>query len=544
MPDPSEPTSRDWVKFFQEKTNEVVESWLPNTYNPQKVRDNKVFRDALWGFNLYYKHEISVIDSPLFQRLRGIHQTALARYTYPSATHTRFQHSLGATSLVEKILTSLQKKQIECRGAPIGDTQWIEARLAALLHDVGHGPFSHGSEEYFKGHPAFSGLKAQAPELFRECAPSEILAYFIVTSPAFNRFWQKVVPLYPEKNLHYVSLDNMAKMIVGQPPKPQDRYLAQLINGPFDVDKLDYLPRDGYYTGLHLDIDVDRLLLTINLWKASAGEPCVLAIDFSGVSALEQLLFSKMVIFTSVYHHHKVRSSLHSLFRILDCIMNGTGIKGVCLADPAFKDEMTGKPYPNPFKFLLLDDHDLLGVYVISESDPKAEHEYLRTLSRLIIDLKNRKFLKRALVLSIGTLKEDGSASEFARLQDPENHYLVEQMRQEIAERSKQSIDDIVIDIPNPPRFDAIAREARIKLSEDRCVELEEAFPTRGWVTGYATFKNRVYILCPEEVRDQVGYNAVNVLKEHDIFVKPEALEQAKQTEDVVRSLFPIFPHQ
>jgi HD superfamily phosphohydrolase len=325
-------------------------------------------------------------------------------------------------------------------------------------------------------------------------------------------------------------------MIIGQPPTPQDRYLAQIINGPFDIDKLDYLPRDGYYTGLHLDIDVDRLLLSVEPWKSSDSAPTILAIDFSGVSALEQLLFSKMVIFGSVYHHHKVRSSLHSLFRIFDCIKDSPGIKGVCLADHEFRDE-AGEPYPNPFSFLLLDDHDFLSGYSVSENVPEG----LRKLNQLIIDLKGRKLLKRALVISIGALEEDGSASEFARLQDPDNRQLLERIRQDIATASGQSGDDIVIDIPSPPRFEAIAKEARIKLSEDRCVELEQAFPTRGWVTGYAEFKNRVYILCPEDTRGQVGQRSVDVLKEYGISVKPEALEHAKQDRDIIRSKFPIL---
>ena len=533
---------RDWFRFFEEKVNTAVERWLPDNYNPQRARDKKVIRDALWGFNLYYPHEISIIDSSLFQRLRGIAQTSLAQYTYPSATHTRFQHSLGAVTLAEKVLKSLNEKMVERGHERIEATSRLETRLAALLHDVGHGPFSHGTEEYFKRHPAFDALRKQIPELFKDSVASEILSYFVVKSRAFQRFWQKVVDLYPKKRLHHISLDNVARLIIGHPLSPQDHYLTQIINGPFDVDKLDYLSRDGYYTGLRLHIDVDRLLLAVDLGKPH-GESSELVIDFGGVSALEQLLFSKMVIFTSVYHHHKVRSSLYSLFKILDTIMEGpAGILGACLADPEFIDETTGKPYPNPFSFLLLDDHDLLGGYSVPETASEAERQYLNRLNKLILDLKGRRFLKRAIVLSMGVLSdEDGSQSLFSLLLEPARRQHVEDIRRDIALRSEQPINDIVIDIPSPPRFDAISSEAYIKMSEERCVELESVFPTSGWVTGYAQYKNKVYILCPEKVKGRVGQCAVNVLKEYGITVKPEALEQAKQSFNIIRSTFPVF---
>ena len=89
---------------------ETAVSQLFSNHVPNKVSDNKVIRDAVFGFNQFYKHEISLLDSPLIQRLRRVHQTSLAVLTYPSSTHTRFEHSLGVTGMADKMIQSLNNK--------------------------------------------------------------------------------------------------------------------------------------------------------------------------------------------------------------------------------------------------------------------------------------------------------------------------------------------------------------------------------------------------------------------------------------------------
>jgi uncharacterized protein len=533
-----EVADRRWHDHFREEASKVVEYYLPKDYTPQRFGDKKVIRDAVWDFNTFFQHEISLIDTPLVQRLRGIHQTALAYYTYPSATHNRFQHSLGATALAEKVLGSLDDKLSRRNEKPIPLSQRYEVRLAALLHDISHGPFSHGTEEYFRRHPGFQGLKDEDPKLFGTTQPGEMLAYFMVTSKPFATFWEKIKSLYPdERDLGVIDLERVARLILGNPSNPRDLYLAQIINGPFDVDKLDYLPRDGYNTGLHLDIDVDRLFLALDLENDAKTKSTVLTIDLSGVAALEQLLFGKMLIFTSVYHHHKVRASLWSLFQLLDCLLETPEFKGSSLADPELKDGR-GRPYPNPFAFLLLEDGDILQAHDILRP---SSSEIVKRVGQLVSDLKQRKLLKRALVLSLGTIEEDGSASEFARLCDPENRRkLADEICDEIVKRSNLRAGDVVIDIPKPPRFESMSREARIRLSRERVADLEDVFPTRGWVTGYAEYKNRIYIFAPEEHRAIVGRRSVEVLKSRGMSTKAEALELAKQDHDFVISMFPI----
>lgn len=516
-------------KFFEQEIEKFVSAILPPTYFPQKVRANKVIRDAIWGFNLCYKHEINIIDSPLVQRLRNLFQTSLTLFTYPSAVHSRFEHSLGVVSVAHKMLTSINEK-LKQKNKNIEQHQWAEVRLAALLHDCGHTPFSHGSEEYYKINPIFDLLSTENKKLFGTAAPHEILSYFIVRSMSFQSYWGKICKLYDDGSaycdLTKISLERVALFILGKNLDGEDtlKYLAQVINGPFDADKLDYLSRDGYFTGLQLQIDIERLLLALNVWP----EENTLCIDVSGVAALEQVLFSKMQIFHSVYHHHKVRAALSSLHKLFDMILDNPQTMGIDISDSLRKDS-NGRKYPNPFAFLYLDDYDIFSRCNVNCQRGVEQNNCLK-INNHISSIKNRELLKRALVLSIGTIIADAdSNAAFASFRDPSNRATVEQVRKLIANDSGVEICDIVIDIPGEPRFEKISRDAQVKLTDTKIVPLEDAFPTRGWVTGYITYKYNVYLLAPASVCPKVAQSAIKIFKNYcGINLKPDAVEQAK----------------
>jgi HD superfamily phosphohydrolase len=517
-----------YYSIFQKQIEPVVASLLPETYIPDRIRDNKVIRDAIWGFNLYFRHEINIINSPLIQRLRYIFQTSLALFTYPSAVHSRFEHSLGVTALSHRILESVDRKLALRQQQPISRERWAEVRLAGLLHDCGHGPFSHGSEEYFGVNPLFECLKRERPEIFAEAAPHEILSYFITKSKALEKFWRRVVRLYRDDDnfceLPSVSLERVALMILGKTVSGDEdfEYLSQAINGPFDADKLDYLSRDGYFTGLQLQIDIERLLLSMDIWREDART--VLCVDISGVSALEQLLFSKMQIFHSVYHHHKVRAALHSLFELFDLMADCHQDLPIDLRDKTRKDE-DRRCYPNPFAFLRLDDYDVLGSCTLL---PKCDARLSEKIGNAVRSLKNRLLLKRAVVLALGTLDGPNALAEFASLRDRKNKTKVEALRRVIANETRQALHDIILDIPPEPGFEKISLVAQVRLSEQSVVPLEDAFPTRGWVTGYAQYKYKAYLFCRPNVREEVAKKARIILAQRGIALNDKALEQAK----------------
>ena len=160
-------------------------------YKASKYREIKVIHDPVWGTIKFYPWELQILDSPLLQRLRNINQLGIAVLTYPSAHHSRFEHTLGVAALVTKMVDSINDAH-----CPNGDYQYSvsrsdlnKMRIAALLHDVGHCFFSHLSERMYGNTAEFQKLKSSF-EIFKSAQPHEILAYVIINTPSFKDFFK------------------------------------------------------------------------------------------------------------------------------------------------------------------------------------------------------------------------------------------------------------------------------------------------------------------------------------------------------------------
>jgi len=233
----------------------------------------EVVRDPLWNNIRLDREALAVVDTPAVQRLRYVRQLGHAFLVYPGATHTRFEHALGAYHLARRALTQLE----EGGGAPPFDGAAAQrVRLAALLHDIGHYPFSHALEEAgFTTHEDLAARHLAEPELAQALARAGVPA------------------------------DALLDLIRGRSHEP----LAGLVSGSLDVDKLDYLSRDAWMCGVPYGvIDVDRLLASLTLAAGPGGRPTV-AVHEKGVAALESLLFAKYQMYRNVYWHHAVRSA-------------------------------------------------------------------------------------------------------------------------------------------------------------------------------------------------------------------------------------------
>ena len=147
---------------------------------------------------VYYSWEIQLIDSPVFQRLRDIQQLGRAEMTYPSAHHSRFEHSLGTTAIASKMIDNLSQRSSDYN---ITDKDKYKIRLAALLHDRGHCFYSHFSESVYSALPAFAVIREYMDKKLNKEAfpkPHEIFSYLIITSESFVDFFYKYI-LYPDK---------------------------------------------------------------------------------------------------------------------------------------------------------------------------------------------------------------------------------------------------------------------------------------------------------------------------------------------------------
>lgn len=191
-------------------------------YKVSKIRTNKVIHDTLWGTQLLNDYEIAIIDTPLIQRLRQIRQTAFAYFTYPSSTHSRFEHTIGVISQCNKLSLALHSKY----PGLISSETIHNIRMAALLHECGHGPFSHTSEEIYRYLPEMQRL-VQVGSEFEHKNPHEILSYLIIMSNPFKKYLKHLQQTYKDLK---INLDLIANAIIKKPTSSEKRYEEEIIN--------------------------------------------------------------------------------------------------------------------------------------------------------------------------------------------------------------------------------------------------------------------------------------------------------------------------
>ncbi len=221
--------------------------------------------------------EVALLDTAPLQRLRRLRQLGLAYLVFPSAEHSRFSHALGALAMGERVLESLRAHD----ASPFSEEREYRRkrrllRVSLLLHDVGHGPFSHACE-------AVLGIR-------HEARTEAILALDVVRA-----------------RLETLEVDpsDVLKLITGDPSA--DPVLKELVSGPnLDADRMDYLQRDAYFTGVAGGrYDVDQLVGSLRVLEV-AGRP-TLGVDGRGLVALESFVLARYMMFATVYFHHTTR---------------------------------------------------------------------------------------------------------------------------------------------------------------------------------------------------------------------------------------------
>jgi len=305
---------------------------------PEKHK-HKIINDPVWGFiSVSSPLVFKIIEHPFFQRLRRIKQLGMTDLVYPGANHTRFAHALGAFHLMTKAVGLLKQKKVD-----ISAEEEEALYCAILLHDIGHGPFSH------------------------------TLEFTIVRGIHHEQLSLKIMErINTEFN---GALDLAIQIFLDQYPK---KFLHQLISGQLDVDRLDYLSRDSFYTGVSEGvIGADRLIHMLNV---SHGE---LVVEQKGIYSVEKFLIARRLMYWQVYLHKTVVVGDCMLKQILkrtrDLLINGTLNPTLALhyfMVQDFKDTMLDE-------FLGLDDAD---IYAVVKLGLKSSDQVLAMLSHQFMD--------------------------------------------------------------------------------------------------------------------------------------------------------------
>ena len=333
--------------------------------------------DPIHDFVRVYDNELKIIDTPIFQRLRRIRQLSGAHLIYPGAQHTRFEHSLGVMHIASMAGQVLAEKGV------VSSDDIQNLRLAGLLHDIGHGPFSHLFEEIFE-----EKRKISHEDLGRDI----ILKTEIGDIISKNGFDKKLI----------------TKLAFGD---SKLQFMNEIISGVLSADMMDYLLRDGYFTGAeHAKIDHHRLTHSLDVYKNK------LALDKSSLVNFETMMISRYQMFKAVYFHKTVRAGEVMLLEAMDLAEGELGLSSMNL------DEY----------LQLSDDVILAKLLNLPEHNSK-----LKASKKIATDYLNRNLFKSVFETTLA-----GKAITKKHMQE---------LRGEISKKSKIDINEIFVDSSNTP---------------------------------------------------------------------------------------------
>ncbi len=358
-----------------------MEFLQPNSKSVKK----KIINDPVYGFiSLENKLIFQIVEHPHFQRLRRISQLGLTYLVYPGANHTRFQHALGAYHLMGRAVAELKSKSVE-----ISDEEAIAVRIAILLHDLGHGPFSHALENSL-----VEGLNHEEIGLL----------------------------LMEEMNKEFDGALDLAISIFKD--EYSKRFLHQLVSSQLDMDRLDYLKRDSFFTGVSEGvIGSDRIISMLNVVNDK------LVVEEKGIYSVEKFIVARRLMYWQVYMHKAVLSAefmlLKALQRARELSRAGLNVDANPSLGRLLRGDIHSVDDPDAFlrDFVNLDDNDVLAAVKAwtEHKDP--------VLSGICKRLVERR-LNKVIVQSEAFSREiiDGyleRAQEYFGIDEADSNYLV-----------------------------------------------------------------------------------------------------------------------
>ncbi|MCZ7448134.1 HD domain-containing protein [Rhizobium rhizogenes] len=535
----------------------------------------KEINDALWGTISLSGAEVAVLDSPLLQRLRLIRQLGVVHWVYPGAIHTRFEHTLGVVRQVEYLTAA-----IDSLGAQQGLRDLIPQskvnllRLAALLHDVGHAAFSHVSEHAIDLLDALSSIPVEFGTVHRaeQRSLSEIFAYFVVQSPAMSRLMGVLL----DHDSDYIKLNNqraanvkevidkVSRAIVGRSIDDRLPLLHEVISGPFDADKLDYFVRDARNAGTPSLLDISRLVQKIALRELPATDlpgntgrdikaqdrHVLVGIKWSGISVLDELHLSRVLLYAKIYRHPKVVAIEQMVRTALVMLAAATDVRAVLnLVYRHNDDELLSMTAPVLAVALSVD---------LATAAP-AVVERINKASAILLDLRTRRLT--AKVFQLQRTYPGGNQNQ----DEDQKHGLIE-FREVIEQPQEREVFRIRLIAEVEKILDALGEPKRSRVDLEGSIMLHPIGKTPGgtqigraylitktgspiefkdylvnrtaWADSYLSDQPAGYAFADPDIADAVFVAIEKLLRiDHGIILPESALEMSKRDPDYIGDL-------
>ncbi len=406
-----------------------------------------LIKDPVHGYIPLNELENKLVDTAPLQRLRRIRQLAGSEYVYPGANHTRFEHSLGVMYLARLLAQALPVELTE--------DEKMALEVSGLLHDVGHGPFSH----------IFEALLVKHLNKTHEDITAWIVAGSEIADVLRDQGFDPTV---------------ISKLAVGQLEVADKLFMNQVIRSAVDVDKMDFIVRDSYHTGAEYGrVDVSRLIYRMDVVDGN------LAVDVRALAALEAFLLARVESFRAIYFHRAVRAVQIMLEMALEKANEELGLTAFESVD----------------EYLAMDD------YVTWSRLRECEESSL-----IIRDLERRRLLKCAYERVFHT-RDKFVTSVFT------SEKVRELLAEEIAKRAKVDPESVVIDVPSLPSvpyyhsIDIEPMEIPIFRREDGRHVLEKLEDLSRVAQALRVFTNIIRVYTREEHRKSVGEFAEKVFE-------------------------------
>ncbi|MGI8892341.1 MAG: HD domain-containing protein [Bacteroidia bacterium] len=347
----------------------------------------KIFNDPIYGFiTIPFPLIMEIIDHPFFQRLRRIRQLGLTHLVYPGALHTRFHHAMGSMHLMTQAIETLRSK-----GTDITEEEAEAVTVAVLLHDVGHGPFSHALEHSIVDKITHENISS----LIMDRLNSELGGRLQMAIQIFRGEYKK-------------------------------KFLHQLVSSQLDMDRLDYLNRDSFFTGVSEGVvSSDRIIKMLDVRNDE------LVVEEKGIYSIEKFIVARRLMYWQVYLHKTVTSAEMLLVKILQRAKELAKEGTILFATPVFHSFLYNnfgvKDFMNDEKilqnFINLDDNDVMASIKVWVDQ---EDKILSTLCKNLLKRKLYKIRlsKNPVDKNLIEVLQSGAASLF-NINKEDSHYMV-----------------------------------------------------------------------------------------------------------------------